>query len=350
MTRIIIIITALLFTSMNLFPIPNELENRDLTWTVQVSGSDASFRGVCAVSPKIAWASGSKSTIVRTINSGKSWTTHRVQGMDTLDFRDIQAFDGDNAIVISADSPAKIFKTINGGKSWMETYSNSEPGIFFDSMAFWNRNEGIAFSDPVAGAFFVITTKDGGNSWQRIAPGKLPTPLKGEAGFAASGTCLTVQGNANVWFCTGGGAARVIYSNDKGFSWDTANTPIISGKPSRGAFSIIFKDEMQGVVVGGNYKEEKEINKNAAITSDGGKTWKLVEQAPPSGFRECVVYIPALGKDVMITVGPSGCDISYNNGKNWRQFSTKGFHSISVAPGSTTAWAVGANGSIARLN
>jgi photosystem II stability/assembly factor-like uncharacterized protein len=348
--KLISIITAILLISLYVYPADSNPDTPVLKWKIQNSGTDASFRGICAVSPQVAWAGGSKGTIVKTIDGGKKWTTLTIPNTEKLDFRDIQAFDQHNAVVISAGSPAKIFKTSDGGKSWQETYSNTHPNIFFDSMAFWNRKDGIAFSDPVDGAFFVIITHDGGNSWTRIPPSKLPPPLPNEAGFAASGTCLTVQGDKNVWFCTGGGAARVIFSNDKGQSWQAAETPIISGKSTQGAFSILFKDAMNGMIVGGNYKKENEAIKNAAYTLDGGKSWRLVEKQNPSGFRECAVYIPQLGHGFMITVGPSGCDFSQDNGRSWKPFSKMGFHSISVVPGHASAWAVGAKGSIARLN
>ena len=42
-------------------------------WTTQTSGVTARLRGVSAVSERVAWASGSGSTVLRTMDGGQSW-------------------------------------------------------------------------------------------------------------------------------------------------------------------------------------------------------------------------------------------------------------------------------------
>lgn len=328
-------------------------------WEIQKSNSTASLRGVCTVDSNTAWASGSNGTFLRTTDGGKTWKAGTVAGHSKLDFRDIQAFDSDTALVISAGNPAKIYKTTDGGKSWKETFSNEKKGVFFDSMAFWNRKKGIAFSDPVNRHFLLIVTDDGGENWRRIPARYIPLPLKGEAGFAASGTCVAVQGTSNAWFCTGGGAARVIGTTDGGKTWKAFRTPILSGQPSEGIFGVAFYDASNGVIVGGDYKKEAVGIKNAAYTADGGKTWTLVKEGRPAGFRECAAYVPGGGGKMLVTVGPSGSDYSTDGGKTWKNFSDEGFHSLSFAPKSTTGgaatgglsvgWAVGADGRVAKI-
>jgi len=316
-------------------------------WEMQKSGTTASLRGVCAVRSTVAWASGSNGTYLRTTDGGKTWQAGTIPGASSLDFRDIQAFDADTALVICAGTPAKIYKTTDGGQTWKETYSNTKSGVFFDSMAFWDETNGFAFSDPVDGHFLLIITSDGGESWQEVPSKNIPPPVPGEAGFAASGTCVAVQGKFNVWFCTGGAAARVFRSIDRGKTWTAAKTPMICGKSSQGIFSIAFKDAKNGIIVGGDYKNVQQKQKNAAITIDGGITWKWIEDTQPSGYRECVAYVPGTDGQMLITVGPSGSDYSTDGGKTWKNFDTTGFHSISFAPGSRVGWAVGAEGRIA---
>ena len=64
----------------------------------------------------------------------------------------------------------------------------------------------------------------------KFLPENIPQPLEGEAGFAASGTCLAVQGKSNVWFGTGGGSiARIFRSTDGGDTWKVSETPMLSG-------------------------------------------------------------------------------------------------------------------------
>lgn len=338
-----ILLSLVLVLFMSAAPVPQ------LRWQPQLTGTFENLRSVSAISDKIAWAGGAKGTVLRTIDGGKNWCIRPIKDASQFDFRNLIAFDAHNALVLSAGSPAKVFKTSDGGKSWKETYKNTHKSVFFDSMAFWDRENGVAFSDPVDGIFLVITTSDGGDSWQRVPPGNLPKPMPKEAGFAAGGTCMTVLGQSNAWFCTGGATCRVILSNDRGKTWKAYQTPILAGKSSQGGFSIVFKDSKNGIIVGGDYLKEKQNKKNAAFTTDGGITWKLVDDNQPAGFRECAAYVPKLGNGFVITVGPSGTDYSQDGGKSWKNFSNTGFHSFSLAPGTGTGWAVGAGGTISRI-
>ena len=93
-------------------------EIRTPYWVPQESGTNAGFRGLSAVSDQVAWASGSAGTVIRTIDGGQTWEDVSVPETDTLQYRDIEAFDANTAIILSAGSPAKIFKTEDGGKTW----------------------------------------------------------------------------------------------------------------------------------------------------------------------------------------------------------------------------------------
>lgn len=320
-----------------------------LTWEIQNSGTTVSFRGVSAVNSRVCWASGSRGTVLRTTDGGASWEFGSVPEAGSLDFRDVQAFDENTALIISAGEPAKIFKTTDGGKIWLETYSNATPGIFFDAMDFWDKENGIAFSDPVEGRLYLIRTSDGGDIWQRIDPLSLPLPEHGEAGFAASGTCLTVYGDSLVWFGTGGSKARVFRSTNRGTSWTISETPMLSGNPAEGIFSVVFKNERNGIIVGGNYQNLTGTYRNAAWTSDGGATWYPAAENPPAGFRECTVFLSPRSPDLLLTVGPSGSDMSSDGGRTWTVADSIGFHAVSFLTEKGIGWAVGSEGRIARI-
>src|SRR5262249_45830576 len=106
-----------------------------------------------------------------------------------------------------------------------------------------------------------------------------------------------------------------------------------------------FKDDRNGVVVGGDYKKEGEARDNVATTTDGGRTWNLVKGPLPGGFRSGVAYIP--GASALVTVGPSGSDYSLDGGASWTPIGGAGYHAISFAK-SGAGWAVGENGRIAK--
>jgi len=320
-------------------------------FTPQISGTTAQLRGVSAVSIPVAWASGSNGTVLRTTDGGAKWTSATVPDAATLDFRDIEAVDENTAYLLA--TAGKIYKTTDGGKHWALQYNNSTPGVFLDAFAFWDAQHGIALGDPIDGRFLVLTTSDGGKTWNQVPGANIPPSIEGEAAFAASGTCIAVIGKQRAWFGTGGRAARVFRSTDQGRTWQVSATPIISGADSTGIFSIAFRDLSHGIIVGGDYKKPEEQNANAARTTDGGRTWKLL--APlPEGYRSSVAFIP--GTKTAVVVGPIRCDSSIHDvlaagsaGSSWRQIGKEGYHSISFAPG-YVGWAVGANGRIARFD
>ena len=321
-------------------------------WISQTSGTTARFRGVSAASSAVAWASGSGGTYARTTDGGVSWQSSVMPGEAELDFRDVQAVDASTAYLLSIGNREKsrIYKTSNGGRDWTLQFTNHNEKAFFDAFAFWDARTGIAVSDPVDGRFVLIKTTNGGATWKEIPRESSPLAIQSDGAFAASGTCITVQGRRNVWFGTGGGAtARVFRSTDAGLTWRVALTPITAGNASSGIFSIAFKDAKNGVIVGGDYKKEGESGNNVATTIDGGATWSLATGSRPSGFRSAVAYVPGNREPMLITVGPSGSDYSVDNGSTWVSFSNMGFHAVSLA-GVNAGWAVGESGRIGKYS
>ena len=317
-------------------------------WEDQRSGTTVRLRGVSAVNQQVAWASGDKGTYARTVDGGKTWSSGHVPDAEDLDFRDVDAFSADIAYLLSIGEGEKsrIYKTTDGGLHWTLQFKNSRPTAFFDSMAFWDSDHGIAVSDPVDGRFLIITTADGGATWKEMPRDGMPPALEGEGAFAASGTCIAVQGKRNVWFGTGGpGGARVFRSIDGGRSWSVTNTSITASK-SAGIFSLLFSDARHGVIVGGDYANEREVGNNAAWTSDGGKTWRIVETKRPNGYRSCVTLVPGAMGRLLMAVGPTGSDFSMSGGKSWRILDAEGFHSVSFAQHAKAGWAVGESGRI----
>jgi photosystem II stability/assembly factor-like uncharacterized protein len=317
-------------------------------WTVQTSGVTARLRGVSAVSERVVWASGSASTVLRTTNGGATWRKLKVTG-DALDFRDIDAIDAQTAYVLSIGNGAasRIYKTTNSGATWTLQFQNKDPKAFLDAMSFWDANNGIVFGDSINGQFYILLTDNGGETWSRLAVSRLPLALENEGAFAASGTNIAVFGKTHAWIGTGAGAkARVLRSTDRGRSWEVADTPIAAG-PSTGIFSIAFRDEKHGVVVGGDYSKEKEAVDNLAVTDDGGVTWKLVKGL--SGFRSVVAYVPGAKTPALVALGPSGGDYSLDDGQTWQPIEGPGFDTFSFMPRNATGWGAGANGAIGKL-
>ena len=317
-------------------------------WMLQTSGVTARLRGVSAVSDRVAWASGSDSTVLRTTDGGATWKKLKVT-KDSLDFRDIDAVDARTAYVLSIGNGAasRIYKTSDAGATWKLQFRNDDPKAFYDAMSFWDRNHGIVIGDSIDGQFCIRTTENGGRTWVRVPASALPPAFENEGAFAASGTNIAVFGKGHAWIATGAGAkARVLRTVNRGRSWTIAETPLNAG-PSAGIFSIAFRDSKHGVVVGGDYKKENEAIDNLAVTSDGGVTWRLVNGL--SGYRSVVAYVPGAKSGTLITVGPSGADYSTDDGRTWKVMEGPGFDTLSFARGRPIAFAAGAGGSVGKL-
>jgi len=314
------------------------------TWTAHSSGTTESLRGVSAVSAQVVWASGTKGTYLKTTDGGASWHVAVVPGADQLDFRGVQGMDERTAFLLSSGDgdKSRIYKTSDGGFDWTLQFTNPDPKGFFDAIRFWNGRQGIVLGDPVDGQFVILTTDDAGDHWIRR---ETPAALPKEGAFAASNSCLTVKGEQEVWFATSGpSAARVFHSSDGGRTWRVALTPIRNDGASAGIFSLAFSDARHGVAVGGDYTKASDSSHNVAITSDGGVTWTEPVGRHPSGFRSAVSFLP--GRSIWIASGPSGSDVSQDNGNSWKSFDGGAYNAISFVE--STGWAVGPKGGLAQ--
>jgi photosystem II stability/assembly factor-like uncharacterized protein len=281
--------------------------------TIQKSNTTENLRGISVLANGIAWASGTHGSYLRTTDGGNSWQPAQVPGADALDFRDVEAFSADLAYLLSAGpgEQSRIYKTTDAGKTWALQFTNKNPNGFFDCMAFWDSDRGIAVGDPVTDnsgtlRFELISTDDGGKTWIPHSPDSTPPAIEGEGAFAASGTCITIQGTANVWFATGGKVARVFRSTNAGKTWAVAQTPIIHGQDSTGIFSIAFRDATHGVIAGGDYKHPDHDGPNLAFTNDGGLTWTLSPISPQRYWSAVAFAKPHSDSEAIVIVGSSG--------------------------------------------
>jgi photosystem II stability/assembly factor-like uncharacterized protein len=284
--------------------------------------------------------------VLRTTDGGRSWRTVSPPGTEALQFRDIEAFDADHAVILSigeADA-SRVYRTDDGGRTWALTFQNDEPHAFYDCMAFFDRHRGLAMSDPVDGKFRILATGDGGRSWRVLPSGGMPPALADEAGFAASGQCLVTHGRRDAWLASGGGAqSRVFHSRDGGRTWTVATTPLPSS-PTQGVFALAFRDARHGIAVGGDFQPGVPSPDAAATTSDGGAHW-TVAATPPPEYRSGVTWLHGFAA---IAVGPTGSDVTFTGGRTWRTFDGGSFDTVACAADGA-CWAAGEQGRVARL-
>ena len=299
--------------------------------------STASLRGIDAVSPQIAWASGSSGTVLLTTDGGATWkhcTTPA--GAEKLDFRGVQGFDAQTAVIMaSGKGPASaIYKTTDGCATWKLVFSNPDPEGFFDALRkAMSSDEMWIVGDPVRGKFATFSSRDAGETWKPANdPGR--EALKDAGGFAASNSGLTANGP----FMAFGTSATAmepprIYTLEPTcvghppacpWAWKSATVPMLASGTSSGVFSVAAMwtghngppntNTITVVAVGGDYAKPAERAGAAAFSEDGGEHWQLAATMP-GGYRSAVAF--DFRHDRYIAVGPNGIDVSTDSGKNW---------------------------------
>ena len=321
--------------------------------TLQNSGTTSDLIAVSPASANVVWASGRLGTFVVTTDGGRHWRAGVVPGAEALQFRDVHAVSANVAYLLSIGNgtDSRIYKTTDGGATWKLQFQNHDALAFYDCFGFWTANRGIATTDAVNGRFPVVRTKNGGANWKYITS-QLPPAQPGEASFSSSGTCVTTQGLNRAWIATGGAIhARILRTTDGGRSWKASNTPIIQGTPSSGVFSVDFRDDMHGILAGGELAAPDALSKNVAVSSDGGVTWKLATGTPFTGAAYGLSYIgvPGWRETAVLATGPKGAAWSPNEGKKW--YSLPGVHDYwGVAFANPNAgWLVGTEGRILKI-
>ena len=310
-------------------------------WVIEESHTTSSLRGVHSLGGGVAWASGTDGTVLRTEDGGYVWQGCAIPpGAEHLDFRSVQAFDENTAIVMSSGKGdlSRLYKTTDGCLTWKLLFTNPDKDGFWDAVQFVSRDQGILLGDPVGKMFVVMVTLDGGFKWNRQAM-NATADANGEGAFAASNSSLLVTRMNYRRFCTGGfGATRVITmgvgNSDEGKplprkkGWDASlfseRLHTSSHVASSGCFSIADGGEgaRTTVAVGGDYTLP-DAQRDTAWTSARGDSPDRNEtftfhptQTPPHGYRSSVAYDAS--HKTWITVGPNGTDISTDDGSNWQ--------------------------------
>jgi len=362
----------------------------DSPWQMQDSGTTAGLRGIDSVDGAVAWASGIGGTVLKTIDGGAHWQKCTIPDAATdgatLDFRGVQAWDAQTAIVMASGpgDKSRLYKTTDGCKSWKLVFTNPDKVGFWDAIQFTFNprqppmegffNGGLLVGDPVGGKFPVFTTNDLGSTWHPLQlelrhpsdPAGPPVFARpDETLFAASNTAATsVADNSYFAFVTGGkGGARLLfpkwhaYWGDYPGGWATITAvklPIPSNNTS-GAFSIASRrllsdrNRVDYMIVGGDYENPR---LGAAVFVRRGNALpyatsfldpRAVKTAhPPHGYRSSVQWSESLR--LWITVGTNGSDISRDDGITWQPLDNGNWNALSLP------FVVGPNGRIARLN
>jgi hypothetical protein len=307
-------------------------------WQLQDAHTTADLRGIVNVGGGVAWASGSDGTILRTEDGGIVWQLcAKPPNGEHLDFRAIQAFDNNTAIIMSSGKGdlSRLYKTTDGCQSWKLVLTNPDKDGFWDGITAQREENGhfatvLVAGDPVDKKFTLFLLriplansaaaaqiKFPLSACRKLTPGlqlpprismclpdmpryRSPTPNSGDGLFAASNSSLF--NDAESWFrpfgFTTGGPSGARFLEYRGTEcaglgceqWVVADLPLAKGN-SAGSFSIAFtvNNDWKAVVVGGDYMKPNESIGTAAYSEQEGANW-LPSTTQPHGFRSAVAY------------------------------------------------------------
>jgi hypothetical protein len=113
--------TLAILLSIASFTFAHPKSPKSLAWSLTTTNSKQQFRGLSPVDDKVVWVSGTNSTVLRTVNSGKTWTDVSPQlaaseNASDFQFRDIQGFSKNRAVALSIGEGnlSRIYKTDDG--------------------------------------------------------------------------------------------------------------------------------------------------------------------------------------------------------------------------------------------
>ena len=330
------------------------------TLTLQNSGTINNLIAVSAVNANIVWASGRAGTFTVTTDGGRTWKAGVVKGAESLEFRDVQAVSDKVAYLLSVGKDPtdfRIYKTEDGGASWAMQFQNELPGAFYDCLAFWTPQRGIAHSDSVNGVFPDLRTSDG-RTWQSIGK-NMPPALASEGSFASSGTCVATLGKSNAWIATGNApTARILVTRDGGDTWNPENLPLWSSQGA-GAFTVAFRDAQNGIIGGGDLNSKNPNRAATARSHDGGRTWTLTNSPPVTGAIYGLSYAGSSeghrrderGEHaIVITANEGGAAWTPDEGITWYTLpDVSGYWGVAFA-NPQAGWLVGTKGRILRIS
>ncbi len=337
-----------LFVFFFLFILEITAQNKNIKFDLDIFEiKNTSIRAIKIVNDTTVWFAGANGKYGRVINTEVEIDSITYKET-TLNFRSI-GFNGKHIFIISIENPAILYKIdpfVYKIKSPEVVYQENHEKVFYDAMAFFDEQNGIAMGDPTDDCLSVILTSDSGSTWKKINCKNLPKVFEGEAAFAASNSNIAMF-NKHVWLVTGGKKARVFYSGNMGKKWKVYDTPIVQGGNMTGIFSVDFYDKNTGIIMGGNWEQKSNTTATKALTKDGGKTWKLIDNNSIPGYISCVKYVPGTEGKKLVAVSTEGIYYSSNEGTKWEKISDAGFYSINFID-KNSAWLSG-HKKIARM-
>lgn len=267
------------------------------------------------------WAVGWNGTLLQTTN-GETWQSFSITGITDDRLYGVAFSDTQHGVIIGYDNSnqAIVYATRNGGASWAKA---SLPFNDFTPRAVEFADNGKGWITGSEGT--ILYTGDKGQSWQ-LRDTEIASSLYGIA---------TVEAN-KVYIC---GSSTLLYSADAGNSWQQ----LIDEQDGYGWLQDVhFADDNNGwIVTGGG-------TGSIYYTPDGGNTWEKQLETDTEYLRS-VFFSSA---DRGWTVGEAGTIYRTKDGEQWYKINSPVNYDLSDVyfTKANNGWVVGYNGTLLRFN
>jgi photosystem II stability/assembly factor-like uncharacterized protein len=294
-------------------------------WRTERHGQQGKdLNAVHFVDSKRGWAAGDGGLVLRTDDSGRSWTRQTVSARESIN--DIYFRDKEDGYLLSGN---QILVTEDGGATWRvagrfpaSSFGGAEPELY--SVRFTSKKKGwvvgsLSRRESVVDSL-VLYTEDAGTAWNRR-----PVPTKDEL------IHLDFDGEKRGWVVGAGGT--ILHTRDGGETWVRQNPPTQAT-----LYHVDFDNSRRGWAVG----ERGTILR----TADGGETWTAV----PPPVRTTLLSVKFADDDNGWIVGRGGVILrSEDGGQTWvRQESNTRQNIYALHFDKKLGWAVGGDGTVLR--
>lgn len=250
-------------------------------WEPVNYSEDLTLTDAFFVTPDIGWVSGDKGTILHTKDGGTTWTPQLGGDPASPDPKidRLRFYDERHGWAVQGN---KLLRTTDG-EAWEE--AGALPTAFTD-YRFVSPLDGFASATPSSQGNHdhIFRTRDGGNTWEVVAPCKVRVVVEGtnrelrctveRLVFPSRNTGYAI--GSQFWFNTQRWPPIIGKTVDGGETWEFFVGP---GNPKEAQLEdLAFTDELNGVV----YAHGEVGLQKLYTTSDGAKTWKSVIASPGS--------------------------------------------------------------------
>lgn len=307
-----------------------------------------SYRGISVVNDNLVWVSGSKGTVLRTENSGKTWDTLNPKNYSSKDFRDIHAWNSKHAVIMSSGDSSVLMETTDGGATWQLIYNDFREGSFFDAIDV-RKNNIVLVGDAVGSqnpyvilidknrkthSFSTNYVSNSNNFWHFAQKSDTFTF------FAASGSNVQWLHNNKFAFIPVGRDSSYFLSGKFSKKNKMKNMEDLKGQScylifeefssmpfkkqkAGGAYSFLAINNKTMLTAGGSFYLPDSGHLASFYSTNAGKEW-VASAASVSGYRSGLAYHPKA--KICIATGPNGTDYSKDLGVNWSPTEIGGFN------------------------